>query len=290
MRKYLTEPLINLPPSTYLVLLTLIAPLVNFLSGISIDLYAPSMPAIASHFHTTAILVKNTITISMVGLALGAVIFGVLFDIIGRRSTLLLSILIYFIVSFLAPFSATIGQLLLLRFIQGLVTGAMVVGSRALTIDNFSGHRFFVVMIYTSVAYASGPVFGPFIGGYLQYRFGWWANFYAYAIASAIIACLLVCFVKESLTQDKKKNVLSAIASYRIVLIDPTFLLAMAVLTFVIIEQLLYPTIGPFIVQNVLGDSAISYGNTALIVGIGYLVGSILNRCLLPYISIKQLM
>ena len=290
MKKYLHLPIINLSSSAYLTLLTLIAPLINFLSGISIDLYAPSMPAIALHFHTTAIIVKNTVTISMIGLALGAIVFGVLFDVVGRRSILLLTIFVYFIASCLIPFAASISQLLLLRFIQGLVTGAMAVGSRALAIDNFTGHRFFVVMVYTSVAYASGPVFGPFIGGYLQYHFGWRANFYAYAVVAALIAALLFCFVKESLTEENKKDMWSAIFSYRIVLLHPIFFLAMVVLSFVIIEQLLYPTIGPFIVQNVLGYSAISYGNSALIVGIGYLIGSIFNRLLLPYISIKKLM
>jgi len=80
------RPLIQLEKASYLNLLIILVPLMNFISGISIDLYAPSMPALATHFASSITLVKNTVTISMLGFALGAILLGVLFDTLGRKS------------------------------------------------------------------------------------------------------------------------------------------------------------------------------------------------------------
>ena len=289
MNFFLKQPPFKLQLSSYLVMLTLIAPLINFLSGISVDLYAPSMPEIVTYFHSLSVVVKNTITAMMIGLGVGALVFGMLFDMFGRRITLLGAIALYFVASCVAPFSTSINQLIIIRFIQGVATGAVAIGSRALVIDNFTGHRFFVVIVYTSVAYGLGPVLGPFIGGYLQYHFNWQANFYVYAFFSACVFVMVFLFVHESLAFEKRKTALQAILSYRIVLLHPTFFLGLAVMVFVMIEQLLYPTIGTFIVQNQLGFSPIVYGNTALLVGMSYLVGSILNRFLVVRIDIKKL-
>ena len=44
-----------------LTLIVVLAPLLNFLSGINIDMYSPSMPAITRYFDTTTIATKNTI-------------------------------------------------------------------------------------------------------------------------------------------------------------------------------------------------------------------------------------
>ena len=289
MNFFLKEPPFKLQLNHYLVILTLVAPLINFLSGISVDLYAPSMPEIVTYFHSSSIVAKNTITALMIGLGVGALIFGVLFDVFGRRITLLSAIALYFLASCVAPFATSITQLIIIRFIQGIATGAVSIGSRALVIDNFTGHRFFVVIVYTSVAYALGPVLGPFIGGYLQYHFNWQANFYVYAFFSACVFIMVFLFVHESLEVGKRKSVFRAILSYRIVFLHPSFFLGLAVMSFVMIEQLLYPTIGTFIVQNQLGFSPIVYGNTALLVGMSYLLGSIMNRFLVVRIDIKKL-
>ncbi len=47
MKRYLEQPILNIKDDAYLTLLIVIAPLLNFLPGLNIDMYAPSMPAIA---------------------------------------------------------------------------------------------------------------------------------------------------------------------------------------------------------------------------------------------------
>ena len=55
------------------------------------------------------------------------------------------------------------------------------------------------------------------------------------------------------------------------------------------IQLMLYPTIGPFIIEKQLHQTVLVYGNSALIVGSAYLVGSLINRLLLKYLLPKKI-
>ena len=46
MRHYLDHPIITLDKQLYLSLIIILMPILNFLGGINIDIYSPSMPAI----------------------------------------------------------------------------------------------------------------------------------------------------------------------------------------------------------------------------------------------------
>lgn len=274
---------------TYLSLIMILVPLMNFLSGIDIDLYAPSLPAIAIYFHTSVMSAKNTIAITMLGFALGCIICGVLFDLLGRRKIIIGSLIIFIFSSLLAPFCNAIYQLMLIRFVQGLMTSAMSVGCRTLVKDHFTGQRFVVAILYGSFAYGLGPVVGPFIGGYLQYHFGWQANFYAFAIFGLFISIPFILFVHERFQKIPGFTLGQAIAFYKTVLSHKAFLYGTVIFGLIQLELLIYPTLGPFIVQHQLHYSSITYGNSALIVGLGYLCGTMSNRFLLKYFSQTKL-
>ncbi len=282
------KPFTNIENERYLNLIIILIPLMNFLSGISIDLYAPSMPAIAVYFNTSALAVKNTITALILGFGLGSVIFGVLFDAIGRREVILSSLALFIITSLVAPFCHSITQLLIVRFMQGLAVSVVSIGSRTLVVDHFSGHRYLVAMLYTSLAYGSGPVIGPFIGGYLQYHFGWQANFYAYAFFALAIFIMFLVYIHESLPQTKRVPIIHAIGSYKTIVSNPLFIICATVNGAVWVEQLLYPLVGPFLVQTQLGYSPITYGNSALLAGLSYVLGTLSNRLLLKSMTAKQ--
>ena len=53
-----------------------LAPLINNVAGIAIDLYAPSLPAIGRELAATPALMQSTITVTLVGYAIGQLFFG----------------------------------------------------------------------------------------------------------------------------------------------------------------------------------------------------------------------
>lgn len=272
------ESIIKISPEKYLAVLMIIAPLLNFLSGITFDLQAPSLPAIATYFSAPISAAKDTITISLFGFSIGCIIFGNLLDIFGRRPTILLGFLIYCVSSFAAPFCHSITELLFVRFLQGFSVSSLSIGCRTIIIDNFTDHDFKVAMLYSSLAFGLGPVIAPFFGGFLQYHFGWKANFVAYGVVSLIMMILFVLLVNESQKNLIKFSIKNTLGNYKNVLMQRAFIPGFLVAGISQVQLLVYTTTGAFIVEHVFHRTAIAYGNSALIVSCGYLFGTLTNR------------
>lgn len=288
MKRYLDHPIISTKTSSYLTFLIVIAPLLNFLSGINIDLYAPSMPSITHYFSTTVAATKNTITMAVFGMTIGCLVFGSIIDSIGRKRTLVFGIFLYVIASFLAPLSRTIFELMIFRFIQGAMVSSISVGCRALIIDNFSGKQYAIAILYTAITYGLGPIIGPFIGGLLQHNFGWKANFVLLGIVAGVLLLLLLLFIKESLIERQSFAMRDVFKQYLKVLQHKQFIAGVVVGGFLNVFILIYPVIAPFVVENVLHYSVLVYGNTALLAGASYLSGALINRFLLHFMMPRK--
>lgn len=288
MKKYLNYPIVNLKSETYLTLIIFLSPLLYFLSGINVDIYSPSMPTIASYFHASIVATKNTISMTILGWAIGGLTFGILIDSIGRKKVLLFGMFLYVIFSAVAPFCESIREIMLVRFIQGFSISS-IVGARVLILDLFTGRRYMIAILYTSLGYGLGPIVGPFIGGLLQYYFDWQANFIALAIVSFIILFLLFVFVKESIVVRHPLKFQSIIKRCASVFTHKKFMIGAIIGGITQIQLMLYPTIGPFIVEKTLHQTVLVYGNSALMVGAAYLTGNLINRFMQKYLSPKHI-
>lgn len=281
MSQFLEKAFIQLRSDRYLGVLIILAPLLNFLSGINIDLYTPSLPAIADYFSASIVTVKNTITITMIGFAVGCIIFGALIDILGRRRVILFGLTVYTLTSLLALLSPHIGQLMVARFIQGMMAAIASIGGRSIVMDNFKGHELNVALLYTSIAYALGPIIAPFIGGILQYYLGWKSNFFAYAVFAVALLIIFLLYVNESLSARQSFSIKATLSNFAHVFRHLAFMSGVLILVLSQVEFMVYPTVGAFLVENILHRSSIVYGNTALLVSCGYLFGTLINRFLI---------
>ena len=281
MKNFLNKSVIQLNVENYLKLLIVIVPLLNFLPGLTFDLYTPSMPALAHYFLTSVAIVKNTVTATLIGFAIGGFLNGIVLDILGRRRIILFGLFLYVVASIMAIFCHSIGQLLLIRFIQGFLASAFTIGCRAIIIDKLKGHQFNVAMLYTSLAYGIGPIIGPFIGGILQHHLGWKANFIAYGIMGFLFLCLYALFVSESIPKKTGFSIGRLYKTYKELLSHRVFIVSIFLVGCCQIQLLLYSTVGAFLVENILHRTAIVYGNTALLSGLCYFSGTLTNRFLI---------
>lgn len=278
MKNFLNESLIEVKNERYLSLLIILAPLLNFLSGITFDLHAPSLPAIATYYAAPISAAKNTITLSLLGFSIGCIVFGTLLDIFGRRRIILLGLLIYTTVSFLALACTSINELLLVRFMQGFSVACLSIGCRTIIIDNFTGHQFKIAILYTSLAC-----------GFLQYNFGWKANFVAYGIVSFILMVIFALYVSESKKISEKFSFRGMLLNYINVCKHSSFIPGVIIAGLSQVQLLIYTITGAFLIENVLHGSAITYGNSALVISCGYLFGTITNRLSIRNFSIYSL-
>lgn len=281
MKQYLKKPAIHLKTESYLTLIVILAPLLNFLAGINVDIYSPSMPSIAGFFHASITLVKDTITASLLGWTIGALIFGILIDSLGRKKTLVYGLSLYVLASLFAPFCHSIQQLIVIRFLQGFFVASITIGCRAIIVDKITGPRYAIAILYTSIGYGVGPVIGPFIGGMLQHYIGWQANFIALTVVGFSLLAFLFVFIEESMSKHQPLHIKDVSARFVRVLKHKQFIIGIVIAGVIQIQIMLYATLGPFIVEGMLHKSVLVYGNTTLLIGAGYLIGTLTGRFLL---------
>ncbi|MDX2163797.1 MAG: MFS transporter [Gammaproteobacteria bacterium] len=196
-------------------LVIILAPLLNFLSGITYDLHAPSLPAIARYFNAPISLAKYTIPVTLLGFAISSIILGAVFDLKGRKPLIASGLSIYAFASFAAVFSPSIQFLLFMRFIQGLSIACVSIGCRTIIFDTLTGHQFKVAIIYVSLAFGLGPILAPFAGGYIQHHFDWQANFVVYGLVALILLVVYLVFIGETKHTRDVFSWKNTIASYK---------------------------------------------------------------------------
>ncbi|MNZ88292.1 Bicyclomycin resistance protein [compost metagenome] len=267
-----------------------LAPLINSVGGIAIDLYAPSLPSIGHELSASPSLMQNTITITLLFYALGQLFFGVMADARGRRPAVLMGLTVFLGGSLLATVATSIEMLLLARALQGFAIGACQVVARALLVDIVKGPRFYVAIIYLSLAFGLGPVIAPYVGGLIEVHLGWRYNFVLYTVYALIVMAFVFAGLKESLAPCARRSALQTVGGYRHILADGRFRSSVIVLGSSFSAFLLWNVFGPHIVQERLGHDAQYFGSTALAVGSCYLVGTLVNRMLIRRVQAAALM
>jgi len=177
------------------------------ISGISIDLYTPSLPYIVTHFGTTATMAQLTVPVYLLGYGLSQSLYGSLSDRFGRRSPLIIGLVVYVIASLMVPQSSNIYVFLLMRLLQGVGTGGPGVLSKSILSDRFKGMKLKRLTNYMTMAWAMGPIVAPAVGGYLQAYYGWHASFYGMAGLGFVALLLVVMFLPEmGVSSNTKKT------------------------------------------------------------------------------------
>src|SRR5262245_22199840 len=94
------------------------------LGALSIDMFLPSLPALAAHYQTTPATAQLTVTLFLVGLAVAQFVFGPLSDRFGRRWVLIGGLGVYAIAGLACAVAPSIGVLIAARLLQAFGAGS----------------------------------------------------------------------------------------------------------------------------------------------------------------------
>ncbi len=133
------------------------------------------------------------------GVLLGSLLFTMLGDRVGRRPVLILSTIIFAILTILTAQANSVNGLLWLRFLAGLGLGSIVPNATAL-IGEYSPKRLRITLIMSITAgFTAGAAVGGFVSAALIPMFGWRAVFYFGGIAPLCLALAMFFWLPESL-------------------------------------------------------------------------------------------
>jgi MFS transporter, DHA1 family, multidrug resistance protein len=178
--------------------ITLLVTVLVAIGAFSTSIYAPSMPTLVTEFATTTDQVKLTLSVFLVGFALGQLAYGPLSDRYGRRPVLLAG-LVVFCAGNLACFAAPdIETMIAGRFLQALGACSGPALGRAVVRDVHGREGTARIFAWIGAAIALSPALGPTLGGHLHVWFGWRMNFALLAALGVLLLAAVWLFLGET--------------------------------------------------------------------------------------------
>jgi DHA1 family bicyclomycin/chloramphenicol resistance-like MFS transporter len=247
--------------------MTAFAPLIT-------DMYLPSLPALTAYFDTSTSLVQLTISTSMLGIAIGQLLFGPVSDKTGRRRPLFASFILYLLSTVACLFARNIYLLIGFRLLQGLGAAGSIVISRSVATDLFKGRELLSFLALIAVVQGIAPIVAPVIGGVLL-LFTCWKGIFLFLGILGLIVFGVSAYLKESLPSHKRAKVpvIHIFKFFVPVVKNRLLMLYVALLSFSMAFMFAYIASSPFIFQEHYGVSPVVYsiffaGNSlALVVG-----------------------
>ncbi len=259
------------------------------LGGAATDIYIPSLPAMTHVFHASRFAIQSTLLVYMACYGAGQIIAGPLTDTFGRRMPVLLSTGIFVLASVGIALAPPLWMVIGLRGMQGFFVACSAVGARAIVADCYEGANRTKAANWMTIAWATGPILSPALGGYLQAWFGWTAAFWVLAGWGAIVVFVALLVLPETRSVGPADRFSQSFKIYGRMATDPVYLptaLGMACLISVMYG---FEALGPFYVQTDLKQDPIFYGHLQLMLGGLWLAGNFVNRMVSPYVKVIRI-
>lgn len=226
-------------------------------SPLAVDMYLPAMPVIATDLSTDISMIQNSLSIYLLGYALGLVLFGPMADKYSRRKLVMLGVGGFFIASILLPFVQSIEQFLLLRFCQAFISSAATVVVPS-TIKEYYGKNTAKGLSYVSMIMMLAPMIAPAIGSFLLVSHSWQLIFFALSTYSLFIFVLVYFFLPEANKIVNRKEY-SFIERYKIVFSNQEARLDIASSMVISLAFFSYITAIPFVYLEVFKVSEYTF-------------------------------
>lgn len=259
------------------------------ITGASLDIHVPSLPAIKAFFHENDYMIQATVTLYILGYGIGQLFVGIISDCIGRRKTVLYTTIIFAISCYVCTLIHNFYLFLFARLVQGIMVAGCGIVAKSLPSDVFEGKELAIATNYLVTAWALGTIVAPTLGGYLQEFFSWRACFhFLWMYGCAIFVCVYL-FLPETQIEPLSFDTQVIGNHIKTITTNKIFIACFLLLGMGWGSVNIFNVIGPFLVQDALKYSAIVYGHYAMLLGLSWFLGNMYNRILLKYFNNKQI-
>ncbi len=272
------------PPHRRITLILVLGSMSAF-GALSFDMYLPAFPTIAADLRVSPAAVQLTLTMALIGIALGQFVMGPLSDRWGRRRPIIAGTVLFAVSSALITIAPNIEVMTALRLVQGFAGGIGIAISRAVVRDLYSGaeaSRFFSRL---TLVFGVAPVVAPTIGA-LVLKFTSWRGVFALLAAYGLIMVVVGWrFLPETLPAERRRTggLAEVGSAFRVLAGDRRFWGYTAAQGLTFAGLFSYLSSGSFVLQEVYGVSAQAYGlifglNALGLVAVGQLNARLVGR------------
>ncbi|RIM78610.1 Bcr/CflA family efflux MFS transporter, partial [Staphylococcus xylosus] len=262
------------------------------IGALSIDMFLPGLPQIQSDFNTTTSNSQLTLSLFMIGLALGNLFVGPISDAMGRKTPLVVAMLLFTMASIGIIFVENIWIMIALRFVQGFCGGAGAVISRAISSDLYSGKQLTKFLALLMLVNGVAPVIAPALGGVILSFATWRMVFVILTVFGILMLFGSLLKVPESLAVERRDSphIISIFKNFKLLLMTPRFVLPMLIQGVTFIMLFSYISASPFVTQNIYRMSAQQFSIMFALIGLSLIFSSQLTGKLIDYINRQTLL
>jgi DHA1 family bicyclomycin/chloramphenicol resistance-like MFS transporter len=235
--------------------------------------------------HAPPAAIQLTLTVYLIGVAVGQLVSGPISDAVGRRIPLLAGLIAYMVTTAACAAAPNSPTFVVLRFLEGAVGASGISVTRAVVRDLFAGsemaHFLSRLMIITGFV----PILAPFVGSQLLELTGWRGIFWILTAAGGVLFVAVLLWLPETLPpslrhsgtfRDSLRTFGRLATERRFIGLTLTCALAFGVL-------LIYISDAPFVFEDVYGLSPRHFGflfgiNSLFLVAAGQVNGFVVRR------------
>ena len=252
---------------------------VSALGPVGMQILLPALPVIKQKFYVTNDVAQLTLSLSMLAIAIGTLVYGPLSDKFGRKRVMLIGIVITIFGSIVCFVADSIMLLISGRFIQAFGGAVGLVLARAIVRDVYGPEEAARVIATLVMVMVVLPMMSPALGGELMQRFGFESVFIVIAFASAIAFVFLFLWLPETLAKPVPfEGVKSMLMTFSKLFASRVFCGYAFCVTFVSVVFFSFISAAPEIMVSVLKRPPTEYGYYFIMIPAGFMTGNYVAR------------
>ena len=201
----------------------LLMALLTAMSSLAIDIMLPAFaqmrPAFGLDDDSTRL--SLTVTLFLMGAGVGHLFYGPIADAVGRKPTLVGSVVLYAAAALVAALAPSLGVLYISRFVWGVAAAGPRTLTQAIVRDRFAGTAMARVMTLIQTVFFIAPIMAPSLGKALV-LIGSWRWVMAFGVVSGLAVMVWSLRLEETLDPAHRRQLRlgSVLAGFRFVVAD----------------------------------------------------------------------